>query len=110
MKKTKEKGLGLKLILGGVILCLFCINFSACSDKDDAEQTVFDPWANKDIAKKEYGVEIMNEQPSQTYDAVILAVAHDQFKTVAVSELLEDQAVLYDVKGFFAKEQVDGRL
>lgn len=43
MKKTKEKGLGLKLILGGVILCLFCINFSACSDKDDAEQTVFDP-------------------------------------------------------------------
>ena len=72
--------------------------------------TVFDPWANKAIAKKEYGVEIMNEQPSQKYDAVILAVAHDQFKTVAVSELLEDQAVLYDVKGFFAKEQVDGRL
>ena len=72
--------------------------------------TVFDPWANKDIAKKEYGVEIMNEQPNQTYDAVILAVAHDQFKTIAVSELLEDQAVLYDVKGFFAKEQVDGRL
>ena len=72
--------------------------------------TVFDPWANKAIAKKEYGVEIMNEQPNQTYDAVILAVAHDQFKTVAVSELLEAQAVLYDVKGFFAKEQVDGRL
>lgn len=72
--------------------------------------TVFDPWANKDIAKKEYGVEVMNEQPNQKYDAVILAVAHDQFKTIAVSELLEDQAVLYDVKGFFAKEQVDGRL
>ena len=72
--------------------------------------TVFDPWANKDIAKKEYGVEVMNEQPSQKYDAVILAVAHDQFKTIAVSELLENQAVLYDVKGFFEKEQVDGRL
>ena len=72
--------------------------------------TVFDPWANKAIAKKEYGVEVMNEQPNQKYDAVILAVAHDQFKTIAVSELLEDQAVLYDVKGFFAKEQVDGRL
>ena len=72
--------------------------------------TVFDPWANKDIAKKEYGVEVVNEQPNQKYDAVILAVAHEQFKTVVVSELLEDQAVLYDVKGFFAKEQVDGRL
>ena len=72
--------------------------------------TVFDPWANKDIAKKEYGVEIMNEQPSQKYDAVILAVAHDQFKTIAVSELLEEQAVLYDVKGFFPKNKVDGRL
>lgn len=43
MKKTKMKGMRLKIILGSMILCISTIYFSGCSDNEDAEQTVFDP-------------------------------------------------------------------
>ena len=44
--------------------------------------TVYDPWANFDEVKAEYGVEIVKVLPNKKFDAIILAVAHEQFETL----------------------------
>lgn len=72
--------------------------------------TIYDPWANPEIAKREYGVEVVNELPQDKFDAAVLAVAHDKFKEFDIDSILEERSVLYDVKGFYQKEKVDGRL
>lgn len=74
--------------------------------------TIFDPWANPDVVKKEYGVDIVNELPQDKYDAAIVAVAHRQFREMEIdfNQLLEKQHVIYDVKAIMPREIVDGRL
>jgi len=74
---------------------------------------VFDPWANPERAKHEYGITISNQQSSiinHQYDAVILAVAHNEFKELDVKGLCAETSVVYDVKGILDKNIVDGRL
>ena len=73
--------------------------------------TVFDPWANGDHVKHEYGLEIVNELPvGEKYDAVILGVAHKEFLELDVKSLVKDGGVIYDVKGILPRDIVDGRL
>lgn len=72
--------------------------------------TIYDPWANSAIAKHEYNLEVKNELSTKRYDAAVLAVAHNLFKNIEVSNILNNPSILYDVKGFFDKELVDGRL
>ena len=73
--------------------------------------TVYDPWANKESVKREYGVDIVSELPvGEKFDAVILAVAHNQFKELDVKSLVIDNGVVYDVKGALDRSVVDGRL
>ncbi len=73
--------------------------------------TVYDPWANKESVKREYGVDIVSELPvGEKFDAVILAVAHNQFKELDVKSLVVDNGVVYDVKGVLDRSVVDGRL
>lgn len=72
--------------------------------------TVYDPWANSDRVEKEYGIAITSILPNEQFDAVILAVAHDQFKTLEVSKLVRQGGVIYDVKGVLPRDIVDGRL
>ncbi len=73
--------------------------------------TVYDPWANKESVKREYGVDIVSELPvGEKFDAVILAVAHNQFKELDVKSLVVDNGVVYDVKGALDRSVVDGRL
>ena len=72
--------------------------------------TVYDPWANPDIVRHEYGIEVVNELPEGKADAVILAVAHEKFKGLDVESLAKKKHVIFDVKGFLKKEIVDGRL
>ena len=45
-----------------------------------------------------------------SYDAVVLAVAHDKFRDLDVPSLIGSDGVIYDVKSFLAPEAVDGRL
>ena len=74
---------------------------------------VHDPWVNPDEARHEYGIALIDEPPPGTYDAVILAVAHRQFSELGVTRIRgfgKPDAVLYDVKQLFPKDQVDGRL
>nr|WP_307767140.1 nucleotide sugar dehydrogenase [uncultured Prevotella sp.] len=73
--------------------------------------TVFDPWANADRVRKEYGFDIVNSLPmNKKYDAIILAVSHKQFANTNWRNLLNNNGIIYDVKGFLDKNQVDGRL
>ena len=72
--------------------------------------TVYDPWANADHVKHEYGIETTNEQPQGLFDAVILAVAHQEFLQMDVRSMVKDQGVIYDVKGVLSRDIVDGRL
>lgn len=72
--------------------------------------TVYDPWANPAVAMREYGVEVVNELPRESYDVAIMAVAHREFASVDVTKLLKEQHVIYDVKGTLDRQLVDGRL
>jgi UDP-N-acetyl-D-galactosamine dehydrogenase len=72
--------------------------------------TVCDPWADSGKAKKEYGLDIVSQLPDDRFDAVILAVAHDQFCGLDISSMVRPGGVVYDVKGILPRNQVDGRL
>lgn len=71
---------------------------------------VYDPWANQTEVKEEFGIEIKGELPTGTYDAIIIAVGHLQFKSLNYAELKNPKAVLYDTKALLDKNLVDGRL
>lgn len=77
--------------------------------------TVYDPWADSDRVKKEYGIELFNGDASDLmgiFDTVILGVAHNQFLEMDIRGLLHDTetGVVYDVKGVIDRNQIDGRL
>ena len=72
--------------------------------------TVCDPWADSVKAKREYGLDIVSRLPEGRFDAVILAVAHDQFCGLDISSMVREGGVVYDVKGILPRNQVDGRL
>jgi len=74
------------------------------------EVDVHDPWAEFDEVKEEYGVEIKSDVPDQKYDAIILAVAHNQFLKYDLSGMCSADHVIYDVKSVLDKSGVDGRL
>ncbi|ERL47084.1 hypothetical protein RS24_00804 [Candidatus Micropelagos thuwalensis] len=86
---------------------------------------VYDPWVDKDAALKEYNIKLLKNLPSTLvagadnsvnyykYDAIIIAVAHEQFKTMRLEEvkaLGKENFVFYDVKNIFSSEDSDLRL
>lgn len=73
--------------------------------------TIYDPWASKEHVKKEYGIDITNTlNGEERFDAVILAVAHKEFLSLDVKSLLNNNGVVYDVKGVLNREIIDDRL
>lgn len=72
--------------------------------------TVYDPWADKAAAYREYGIEVVNVLPEGRFDAAIAAVAHNEFDALDIPALLNDAHVIFDVKGKIDKSIVDGRL
>jgi UDP-N-acetyl-D-galactosamine dehydrogenase len=70
---------------------------------------VFDPHANINEVKKEYNLELI-EVPIEKYNAIILAVAHSEFEALKMDDLLENDGVVYDIKGVLEKSLVDKRL
>ncbi|GJQ07342.1 UDP-N-acetyl-D-galactosamine dehydrogenase [Capnocytophaga cynodegmi] len=70
--------------------------------------TIFDPWANPEEVKHEYGVESSQKLSSTKFDAIVLGVAHKEFKEVNIDSLKKENAIVYDVKGIL--DNVDGRL
>lgn len=72
--------------------------------------TVFDPLADPAVARREYGIDIVNEWPEGKFDAIIAAVAHQQFKEMDVLSLLKERHVIFDVKCMLDRGMVDARL
>jgi len=76
-----------------------------------ANITIFDPWANCQQVKHEYGLTCLDTLPTdKTYSAIILAVSHTAFIGLDFKGLLKQPGVLYDVKGILDVSTVDGRL
>ena len=77
----------------------------------DIQVDVYDPWADPQEVKAEYGVDLISEQEmkAKTYEGVVLAVSHDKF-SIDLMDGLNGKPILYDVKSFFPKDRVDARL
>jgi UDP-N-acetyl-D-galactosamine dehydrogenase len=72
---------------------------------------IHDPWANADHAKKAYKIICENgESKDKTYDGVLLAVAHDQFKSMNFKALCKENTVIYDLKSCLSDDVVNARL
>lgn len=73
--------------------------------------SVYDPWARAEEVQKEYGLELTGSLTgNKKYDAVVLAVAHNEFLTLDIPSLMKESHVIYDVKGCLNPEWVDDRL
>ena len=71
--------------------------------------TIYDPWANPEEVKYEYNLATVSKLPKDTFDAVVLTVAHNDFLKENLRSLLLPNGILYDVKGVL-NENVNGRL
>jgi UDP-N-acetyl-D-glucosamine/UDP-N-acetyl-D-galactosamine dehydrogenase len=77
----------------------------------DMDVDVFDPWANPNEVKHEYGIDIYSKDNGinlDDYSAIILAVAHKKFMSLPIKK--SSTKVVYDVKGILHKELIDARL
>jgi len=75
---------------------------------------IYDPWADQEEVKYEYGIKMMKKNAdiyAKKYDAVILAVSHEQFAELDLDRLTNGhKSVIFDIKGFLPKDKVDARL
>ena len=69
-----------------------------------ANITIVDPWADENQVFKEFGYKSTKEISNEKYEAIVLTVAHDQFKELDYSKLTRDNSVIYDVKNVLSKE------
>jgi UDP-N-acetyl-D-galactosamine dehydrogenase len=74
---------------------------------------VWDPWVGPAEARSEYGIELIAEPRTGQYDAIVLAVAHNEFRELGaagVHAFGRESHVVYDIKSMLPIDQVDGRL
>jgi UDP-N-acetyl-D-glucosamine/UDP-N-acetyl-D-galactosamine dehydrogenase len=81
--------------------------------KHDCNLDLYDPWADQDEIIKLYKISPILELHKNTYDAIILAVAHNRFRNLGIkfiNSLKKKNSILYDLKHLFKKEEADLRL
>ena len=73
---------------------------------------VYDPWADFDKVKENYGIELIKDKEDLgEYDAIVEAVSHREFEELELKQYSKDSAtVVYDIKGALPKDKVDARL
>ncbi|MGB0884765.1 MAG: UDP binding domain-containing protein, partial [Flavobacteriales bacterium] len=71
---------------------------------------LYDPWASAEEVKSTYNIDCLTETPSENYDLIVHAVAHNEFKTLDLSTLSHEKTTIYDVKGSLDSKLVDKRL
>ena len=74
---------------------------------------IFDPWVDAEEVEEEYGIIPVSEIKAASYDAIIVAVGHEQFKKMGSTDIRgfgKDKHVLYDLKYILSPEQSDVRL
>ena len=80
-------------------------DFGCCVD-------IYDPWADKEEVKHEYGIDLLEKLPDdfRNYQALVMAVAHREFADIDFIKLKNNNTVIYDIKGVLPKDSVEGRL
>jgi len=72
---------------------------------------IYDPWADKDEIRHEYGIHILDTLiEGKKYDSIIVAVSHNEFIQLDLNQLKKDNAVVFDTKACFDRNLVDARL
>lgn len=75
------------------------------------EVSVYDPMADADEVQRAYGLALLKDLPSEpTYEAVVLAVAHECFQKLDIIALKKENGVVFDTKACLDRALVDGRL
>jgi len=119
MIRKGDKIKGAKVLLMGVTFKENCPDVRNTKAVDIYKELVefglnvdlYDPWANAEEVKREYGINIIPEvDEKKIYNAIIVAVAHDQFKTFDFKKYKEQNATIYDAKDIVDRSLVDGRL
>ena len=64
------------------------------------DTTIYDPWANPSEVMREYNLQSFDKLSNENFDAIILAVAHHEFKSLRFDDLTKPETIIYDVKGF----------
>ena len=75
-----------------------------------ANVDVFDSVANKEQVKKELQIDLIKNYTVKQYSAIILAVAHTDFKAIDFKKLQNSKTVIFDAKSFIPANFIDGRL
>ncbi|MBA3563416.1 MAG: Vi polysaccharide biosynthesis UDP-N-acetylglucosamine C-6 dehydrogenase TviB [Gammaproteobacteria bacterium] len=78
-----------------------------------ARVDVYDPWVDRQIAQRLYGLDLIEQPNEGIYDAIVMAVAHREFRDMGVARvraLGKPDHVLYDIKHIFPASETDGRL
>jgi UDP-N-acetyl-D-galactosamine dehydrogenase len=76
-----------------------------------ASVDIYDPWASIQEVRHEYGVEIINKlDETKNYEAIVMAVAHDEFKAIDFEKYFKSGTVIFDAKAVVDRRWVDGRL
>ena len=76
----------------------------------DAEVDVYDPWANKEQVKKDFGIDLKDTIKNEKYNGIVLAVGHREFKSLDFKDLSSENVVIYDTKALIDRNLVKGRL
>ncbi len=74
---------------------------------------VYDPWVDIKRAEAEYNLSLIKEPELGKYDAIIMAVAHEEFKELTSEEVRrygKEESIIFDIKFLFEESEVDGRL
>ena len=116
-KKVKES----KVVIFGLTFKENCpdtrnskvIDIVTCLNRYGIEPVIIDPWADSEVAKKEYGVEVKSMDSARNADCIIVAVAHDIFRNIDINSLVgyfknndDTESVLIDVKSIYSVEEV----
>ena len=78
-----------------------------------AQVDIYDPWASKEEAAQELNIDLIDNPKSGEYDAIVIGVAHEQFKEMGIDTIRQfgkSNSIVYDVKYLFTADQVNGRL
>ena len=79
----------------------------------DCNVDIYDPWIDKDHAYSEYNIKLIDKPKIDYYDAIVIAVAHNEFKELSEKKIRaygKDKHVLYDIKYLLKSSESDGRL
>ena len=117
MVRKERKVLGAKVLMLGITFKENCPDIRNTRAIDiykelksyEMSVDVYDPWADPAEVRHEYNIDIVNT-PKTNYDAVVLAVSHNEFLEMNLHDLTVEGGIIYDVKAILPKHSVDARL